>query len=174
MNQITAVIAIGNGGCNIADSIRKQSGRFGDAKFIFCDTDVDRLHRHGEKGDEFIALNLDADCFSDVIPADTNTVFIVATLGGTTGSKFAPLAAIQAKKVGARNVVAITTTPFCFEGEDKCAIAQKTAAELSYICDRIIIQDNEKLISDYPELNILTAFQYADKALSDAIEKLDM
>lgn len=101
-------------------------------------------------------------------------MLVIATLGGETGSKFAPLAVAQAKKLGAKNVIVFATTPFAFEGENKRTKAQKATAELSGVCDKVILQDNEKLISDYPELNILTAFQYADKALSDAIEKLDM
>ena len=41
---------------------------------------------------------------------------------------------------------------------------------MSDVCDKVILQDNEKLIADYPELNILTAFEYADKAIADSIE----
>ena len=62
------------------------------------------------------------------------------------------------------------SAPFAFEGENKRARAQKAAVELSDVCDKVILQDNEKLIADYPELNILTAFEYADKAIADSIE----
>lgn len=169
-----SVIAIGNGGCNIADSISKQCCSLGDARFIFCDTDGDSLHKHGNAGDEFIVLNQDDACFPDVIPAGTNSVIIIVTLGGKTGCKFAPLAAAQAKKVSVENVIAIATTPFAFEGEDKCAKALKTTAELSDICDKTIIQDNETLLSTCSELNLLTAFECADKAMTEAIEKLNI
>lgn len=50
------VLAIGNGGCNVVDSIRKQCEKLGDAKFIFCDTDVEDLHRHSGDGGEFLVL----------------------------------------------------------------------------------------------------------------------
>ena len=164
------VLAIGNGGCNIADSIRKRCEKLGDAQYMFCDTDVEDLHRHGKAGDKFIALKSDETCLADVITADVNTVLVVATLGGETGSKFAPIAAAQTKKSGAKNVIAISTAPFAFEGENKRARAQKAAVELSDVCDKVILQDNEKLIADDPELNILTAFEYADKAIADSIE----
>ena len=101
-------------------------------------------------------------------------MLVVATLGGETGSKFAPIAAAQTKKLGAKNVIAIATAPFAFESENKRARAQKAAVELSDVCDKVILQDNEKLIADYPELNILTAFEYADKAIADSIETLNI
>lgn len=66
------------------------------------------------------------------------------------------------------------SAPFAFEGENKRARAQKAAVELSDVCDKVILQDNEKLIADYPELNILTAFEYADKAIADSIETLNI
>ena len=164
MNSV--VLAIGNGGCNVADSIRKRCEKLGDAQYMFCDTDVEDLHRHGKAGDKFIALKSDETCLADVITADVNTVLVVATLGGETGSTFAPIEAAQTKKSGAKNVI----RPFAFEGENKRARAQKAAVELSDVCDKVILQDNEKLIADYPELNILTAFEYADKAIADSIE----
>ena len=34
------VLAIGNGGCNVADSIRKRCEKLSDAQYMFCDTDV--------------------------------------------------------------------------------------------------------------------------------------
>ena len=66
------VLAIGNGGCNIADSIRKRCEKLGDAQYMFCDTDVEDLHRHGKAGDKFIALKSDETCLADVITADVN------------------------------------------------------------------------------------------------------
>ena len=71
------VLAIGNGGCNIADSIRKRCEKLGDAQYMFCDTDVEDLHRHGKAGDKFIALKSDETCLADVITADVNTVLVV-------------------------------------------------------------------------------------------------
>lgn len=35
---MTTIISIGNGGCNVADSIRKNAIGFEDTQFIYCDT----------------------------------------------------------------------------------------------------------------------------------------
>ena len=44
------IIAVGNAGGNIADSIRKQGIGVRDAEFVYYDTDTESLYKHGKKG----------------------------------------------------------------------------------------------------------------------------
>lgn len=50
------IVAIGNAGGNIADSIRKQGIGVGDAEFVYYDTDKESLYMHGRETDTHILL----------------------------------------------------------------------------------------------------------------------
>ena len=55
------IIAVGNAGGNIADSIRKQGIGVRDAEFVYYDTDTESLYKHGKKEDTHILLPKEAN-----------------------------------------------------------------------------------------------------------------
>ena len=94
MSQLL-IIAIGNGACNIADSLQSQG--LESAKFVFLDTDPDDLNNHPGVGDTVLLQGAEQErhaAINRLLSADVERVAIIACLGGRTGTYFTPLAAL--------------------------------------------------------------------------------
>ena len=94
MSQLL-IIAIGNGACNIADSLQSQG--LESAKFAFLDTDPDDLNNHPGVGDTVLLQGAEQErhaAINRLLSADVERVAIIACLGGRTGTYFTPLAAL--------------------------------------------------------------------------------
>lgn len=76
--------------------------------------------------------------------ADTNIVFIVAGLGGGTGTGASPIVARIAKECGAL-VLAIVITPFEVEGGKRMRQAQLGLQELKNAADGVIVLPNQRM-----------------------------
>ncbi len=75
----------------------------------------------------------------------SDLVFIIAGLGGGTGTGAAPTVAQIAKRHGAV-VVGIVTYPFAFEGDQRIASAEKGIAMLRSCTDTLIVVPNDRLL----------------------------
>ena len=95
-------------------------------------------------------------------------LYILAGLGGMTGSRFAEIAAKSAKSDGIGNVALIVTLPFVFEGSGKLAKATEALKSLSDMSVKVL--NNEELTERYPDINFINAFVYSDKEALNAIE----
>lgn len=83
----------------------------------------------------------------DIVTAfckDTDLVFLVAGLGGGTGSGAAPAIAKAAREAGAL-VLCLATLPFDFEGPRRASQARAAMAELKQAADAVICLPNQRM-----------------------------
>ena len=99
-------------------------------------------------------------------------VFIVAGLGGGTGSGAGPVVAQIASQAGAL-VVAFVMLPFTNEGGRRRQIADQALADLRANCDAVIPLPNDLLLQHLPDdATVLDAFGQADAWIGRAIRSI--
>ncbi len=96
-----------------------------------------------------------------------NLVFVCAGMGGGTGGGSAPIAASIAKENGAI-VIGVVTFPFRLE-RVRLQVAAKSIQELRKNVDTLIVIDNQRLVSLYPNLALEQAFKVADEVAYRAV-----
>jgi cell division protein FtsZ len=181
---VIKIIGIGGAGCNALDTMINY-GLQG-VELIAANTDIQDLQRClapvklqlGEKltrgmgagGNPQIgreAAKESIDLIRDALQG-AHMVFIVAGLGGGTGTGGAPIVAQVAKELGALTV-AIVTKPFRFEGKKRRLQAEEGWQELKKAVDTIITIPNDRLLT-ISEKNtpLIQAFKKADEVLYQA------
>jgi len=96
---------------------------------------------------------------------DAHMVFIVAGMGGGTGTGAAPLVAEITKELGILTV-GVVTKPFGFEGKKRMAVAEQGIAELSQFVNSYIVVSNETLFDQLDEdATAEDCFKTADNVL---------
>lgn len=96
-------------------------------------------------------------------------IFIVAGLGGGTGTMFGPLLARAAKEAGALTL-AFVTMPFDFEGTRKKQAARDGLEELLAAADGVICLPNQKLSKLIAgNTSFVEAFKLSNELLADAL-----
>jgi cell division protein FtsZ len=98
---------------------------------------------------------------------NANLVFVIAGMGGGTGTGSAPVIAQIAKEMGAI-VIGIVTTPFKIERE-RCTKAKAGVRCLKKIANSTIILDNNKLLHFVGNRPINTAFGMIDQLIAEII-----
>ncbi len=98
---------------------------------------------------------------------DVKMVFVTAGMGGGTGTGGAPVVAGVAKNKGILTV-GIVTIPFFFEGMNKISSAIDGAARLQENVDAMLVINNDRLGTIYPDLEWSEAFSKADDILTTA------
>jgi cell division protein FtsZ len=98
----------------------------------------------------------------------THLMFLVAGMGGGTGTGAAPVVASIAKEAGAV-VVAIVTFPFKLE-RARLKKAREGIENLRKVCDTVIVVDNNKLVEYVPKLALDKAFLVADEVVARAVK----
>ena len=159
--QITIkVIGVGGGGCNaVAHMVRE---RMSGVSFVVANTDAQALAESpaeeaiilgtkltrglGTGGDPELgkaAAESDRERLKELC-AGVDIVFVVAGLGGGTGTGGAPVVAQVAKEAGAL-VLGIVTLPFDFEGNRRQRQGQCGLQELKAQADAVICLPNQKI-----------------------------
>jgi len=101
---------------------------------------------------------------------DTDLLFITAGMGGGTGTGAAPVIASVAKEMGILTV-AVVTTPFYFEGNQRLKIANEGLRKLKISVDTLIRISNNNLFNELPpDTPIIEGFAEADKTLHHGIK----
>jgi len=96
-------------------------------------------------------------------------VFLLAGLGGGTGSGAAPFVAELAREAGAL-VIAIVTLPFSFEGKRRSAQAQEALAALQQHADAVVCFENDRMADAVPaKAGIQAAFTAVDQTISQSV-----
>ena len=102
----------------------------------------------------------------------TDLIFIVAGLGGGTGSGAAPVVAAVAMEAGAL-VIAFVTLPFSFEGGRRRKQAEDALAELRAVCHAVIPLSNDLLLQEGTEqTSVLDAFARADAWIGRGVKSI--
>lgn len=102
-----------------------------------------------------------------ILLPNVKMVFVTAGMGGGTGTGGAPVVAGVAKKKGILTV-GIVTIPFFFEGMNKISSAIDGAARLQENVDAMLMINNDRLGTIYPDLEWSEAFTKADDILTTA------
>ncbi len=103
---------------------------------------------------------------------NTNLLFILAGMGGGTGTGAAPVVAEIAKGFEECTTVAVVTFPFEYEGAQRIASAKKGIYELRKHVDTVVIFDNNRLAAIYKPGSLNEALKKADEIITTEITKL--
>ena len=149
MNE--TVIAVGNGGYNLATDLI-AAGLFPDAQLIVCDTNQKDLEKNSANATENYLLEKlrskvksgDTPLVEAIVAKASDSVIVCATLGGMTGSKYAPLIALEAILKG-KFVCSFFSMPYEFEGEQKTKRAMNARMQLIVSSNFAIQQNNDRL-----------------------------
>lgn len=145
------IIAVGNGGYNLATDLI-TAGLFPDARLIVCDTNKKDLEKNSVDAVESFLLEKlrksvksgDMTLVDDIVEKTTDKVIVCATLGGMTGSKYAPLIALNAILKG-KFVCSFFSMPYGFEGEQKTKRAMNARMQLIVSSNLAVQQNNDRL-----------------------------
>lgn len=153
------VVGVGNGGASIITNIYKKIENL---QFIIINTDASNLKitnadvkiligekttkgrgtgKDPEKG-KFAAME-DKDKLAEALK-NTQILFLIAALGGGTGTGSTPVIARIAKDLGAITI-ALVTTPFDFEGKKMKQIADDGKEVLLKSVDTLVLISKQKL-----------------------------
>jgi len=103
---------------------------------------------------------------------NTDLLFIVAGLGGGTGSGAGPVIARQAKEAGAL-VLAFTLLPFEFEGPRRRQQAHASLQQWKSAADAVVCLANQKIVGMVDEnTSVLDAFKITNDLLTQSVRSL--
>ena len=106
----------------------------------------------------------------EAILKGADLVFIIAGMGGGTGSGGAAVIAEIAKNAGALTV-GVVTRPFSFEGKKRLSQAEKGLASLKEKVDTLIVIPNDKLLQVIDKRTpLVEAFRVADDVLRQGVQ----
>ncbi|MCX6775643.1 MAG: cell division protein FtsZ [Candidatus Micrarchaeota archaeon] len=181
-----SVVGVGGAGCNTISRLAKMGIKSADTIAINTDykhlqiTEADKRLLIGKT----ITKGLGAGGFPEIAMKcaeasrdklrealdGAELVFIVAGMGGGTGTGAAPVVAELAKEQGAITV-AIVTYPFSLE-RARIQKAEWGLEQLKKNTDTVIVIDNNRLVSYVPNLPMNEAFAVADKVTARAVKGL--
>lgn len=107
-------------------------------------------------------------------------VFITCGLGGGTGSGASPIIAEISKSLGILTV-AVVTTPFTFEGQERKKVAESALKNLKgpggqpeeHLVDSLLVISNDKLLKIIDEkTTVANAFLICDDVLREAVQSI--
>lgn len=179
-------IGVGKGGCNSINRII-ESGIAG-VEFWAIDTDAQFLSQFdapnslliwnkltrglGTKGDPVIGRKAAKESREEITAAlkDTDLVFIIAAMGGGTGTGAAPVIAEIAREMGCL-AISIVTRPLTDEGSLRTEQAEEGISTLKTHVDTAIVISNDKLLSIIaPKTPVQEIFRLADDILSQGVQ----
>lgn len=183
--SIIKVIGVGGGGGNAVNHMYREG--IGGVNFVLCNTDSkaladspvpyriqlgkDGLGAGNDPARARVAAEESIEEIRNLLNDGTKMVFITAGMGGGTGTGAAPIIAHEAKVKGILTV-GIVTIPFRFEGVRKIDKALDGVTAMSKEVDALLVVNNERLRSVYPELSVLNAFEKADNTLTVAARSI--
>jgi len=186
MNPQIKIIGVGGSGSNTISRMAKFNIQ--DVDLIGINTDAQALHFCKAEKKVLIGKNITKglgtgmdmnlgklaaeEDIAEVIEKikGSDMVFITCGLGGGTGSGAAPVVAEAAKNLGILTI-AVVTTPFSFEGEQRKKIAQTALINLKDKVDSLLIISNDKLLKVIDEkTTVANAFQICDDVLREAVQ----
>jgi cell division protein FtsZ len=182
---VLKVFGLGGAGCNAA-GFASQAG-FAGVEFLAVNTDAqsldacaapakfvlgaDRTRGLGAGGDPELgraAAEEDLDKIRSFC-AGADILFLLAGLGGGTGTGAAPVFARVARESGAL-VLALVTLPFEFEGDRRQFQAQTGLQHLKAHADAVICLPNQKLFKMLDEnTSVLEGFKISNSLLAEGL-----
>ena len=187
MNPQIKVIGAGGSGSNTVSRMAKFD--IAGVELLSVNTDAQALHfckanrkiLIGKNITHGLGTGMDADlgrqaaeeCRKEILGnlEGADMVFVTCGLGGGTGSGAAPVIAEIAKKDLGILTIAVVTTPFSFEGQERKKIAEVALKSLKEKVDALLVISNDKLLKIIDEKTTVTnAFLICDEVLSQAVQ----
>lgn len=186
--RIIKVVGVGGGGSNAVENMYKQG--IHNVSFAICNTDMQALMdsnipvkvQLGEKITEGLGAGNNPERASaaaeesrkqiEALFTDgTKMAFVTAGMGGGTGTGAAPVVASIAKSMDILTI-GIVTIPFKFELKSKILQALKGVTEMAKHVDALLVINNQRLLSIYPQLDIEEGFKMVDEVLTTATKSI--
>ncbi len=185
-NSVITVIGIGGGGNNAVNRMFQQGIQ--DVEFLVVNTDAQAMNlspvpdkiqigetltagrgagNRPDVGEQAAIENIDN--IRDHLSNGARMVFIVAGLGGGTGTGAAPVISKACREMGILTV-AVVTLPFRFEGPMRMKQAIQGINRLKNSVDALLVIHNEKLREIFGNLTLSNAFGNADNVLMLAVK----
>lgn len=188
MNPKIKVVGVGGSGCNTASRIAKFNVQ--GVELIAVNTDAQALYvckvEHkvliGKSSTKGLGAGMDALLGKTAAEENkkeleeflkgADMVFVTCGLGGGTGSGAGPVIAGIAKQMGILTV-AVVTTPFSFEGEERKKVATSALQNLKQNVDSLLIISNDNLLKIVDEkTTVSSAFLMCDDVLRQAVQSI--
>lgn len=185
--NIIKVIGVGGGGCNAVSNMYKEGMQ--NVTFAACNTDSKSLSQNevpvkvmlgtlglGAGADPEVGrqeAEKSIDEIRHLFDDSTRMAFIVAAMGGGTGTGAAPVVAKVAKEKGMLTI-GIVTLPFYFEKKPKILKALNGLEEVRKNVDAMLIINNEKITKIFSDshISVNDALARADKVMADAVRSI--
>ncbi|MDR0474008.1 MAG: cell division protein FtsZ [Treponema sp.] len=180
------VVGSGGGGCKAVDSMIK--GGIKGVKFVAVNTDIDALRKNYAETKIQIGINTTGGRGAGGMPdrgeqaaiedeekiretlKGAHMVFVVAGMGGGTGTGSAPVIARIARSLGALTV-GVVTKPFAFELNQRKKQAEEGIIKLKEEVDTLIVIPNEKILDVIErKTSFKDAFARANDVLSQGVK----
>lgn len=185
MQPIIKVIGVGGSGSNTVSRMAKFDVR--NVELVAVNTDAQALHFSkvrrriliGKEITKGLGTGMDANLGRRAAEESkleisqnlkgADMVFITCGLGGGTGSGASAVIAEASKSLGILTV-AVVTTPFSFEGEQRKKISQLALENLKDKVDSLLVISNDKLLKLVDEkTTVSNAFLICDDILREAV-----
>lgn len=180
------VVGVGGGGCNAVDRMIATGVK--GVEYIAMNTDVRALSKcqapvrlqlgpmttggKGAGGKPAVGRASAEESVEEIaeLLQGADMVFVVAGMGGGSGTGASPLVAQAARSVGALTVGNVTL-PFSWEGKHRSALASQGTEALREQVDALIVIPNDRLLAIVEEeIPLLKAFVLADEMLRQGVE----
>jgi cell division protein FtsZ len=166
-----AVVGIGGAGCNVVNDIYWADGSI---DTIAVNTDKDSLRQtkadrkvclckdvtkgEGAKGDTALAERCAKAHIEEIKEAleGHDAVFIVAGMGGGTGTGAAPVVAAVAHSLN-MIIFAIAIRPFSFEMQRR-RVAREGISKISAMVPMTVVIENDRILENAPNMTVNDAF----------------
>jgi len=182
------LVGIGGGGSNAVDRLKMEN--LDRLQLAVINTDLKALNASpvqekiligasvtrglsagGDPALGYEAAEADREKIAAVV-RDTDLVFLLAGLGGGTGSGATPVLAEIAREAGAL-VIAFVTLPFSFEGGRRRKQAEEALDELRKQCHAVIPLSNDLLLQEGTEqTSVLDSFAQADVWMGRGVKSI--
>lgn len=188
LESIILVIGVGGGGTNAVNHMFQNTIK--NVDFLILNTDQQSIDISPVKNKILLGPRLTEGRGAGTIPSvgykaaiesrkeiehvlskGFKMVFIVAGMGGGTGTGAAPVIAALAKGLNIK-VIGVVTTPYSFEGGHRMKQAMEGIDSLIMNVDLLLIIPNDNLIKLYGRLMISSAFKKADEILMLAVKSI--
>ncbi len=186
-DNIVKIKVIGAGGCGNNVVNRMINTGVTGVDFVAINTDKQVLnasvapykiqigekltHGQGAGGNPEVGRKSAEESRSQIAKAleDTDMVFIVAGMGGGTGTGSAPIVAEAAREMGILTV-GVVTKPFWFEGRRRMQQAEAGIVELQSKVDSLVVIPNDRIkhVTDQ-KITFANGFQISDDVLRQAL-----
>jgi len=182
------IVGIGDGGTKVAVELARE---LKGVEFLVANTDWQKSQRFppgvkvlrfGEKHSHGLGTGMEPELGRAAALAEkerlvklfqgTDICFLVACLGGGTGSGAVPVFAKFAKEAGALTI-GVLTLPFRFEGEKKMGIARDFLEKTRPYLNATLVLPNEKIFQALDkDISFQDSFSAVNKVLAKSLEGL--